>query len=284
MELRKGKAAFESKDYETAIEYFNKALKQDNNNYEAYLWLGKSYLNLSGENSQTAIDYINKYLEHEPNNSEAYVYLGDAYQEKFIKYIYNDYLFKQSLPKVFGKIHFKVDTLKFNYNAVSDKSIECYQKAININPQEALAYYRLGYDYGFKKEDLKQGINFYEKGIKINPNYTNVYYQLGLLYKNIQNYTEAKNNFLLEISNDSTNAETYFELAQILIKQNQNEEAVKYLDTFLAINKTHSEIYYLLGKAYLTPNRNESINNFTISARMNNEDAKKWLKNNHITW
>ena len=59
-ELEKGKVAFNAKDYKTAVEHFKIALKENYKNADAYLLVGRSYLEMEGDNYKSAIDYLNK--------------------------------------------------------------------------------------------------------------------------------------------------------------------------------------------------------------------------------
>ena len=74
-----------------------------------------------------------------------------------------------------------------------DKSIDYYQKAIDIKPNYAEAYYSMGFAYVYKGNHDKS-IECYQKAININPNYQyigQVYYNMGLAYKGKGNYYKA---------------------------------------------------------------------------------------------
>ena len=161
--MDKGKSAFDKKDYKTAIEYFKKALKKNYQNSEAYLLIGRAYLEMEGINYNSAIDYLNKSLEYNPNSLESYVYLGDAYQQRHSDYISTDESYS---------------LLKMGLLPFSEKAIEYYQKAINLNPNYALPYYRIGSSYGFRKNDIDEAIEWYKKGASIDDNYTRFIYIL----------------------------------------------------------------------------------------------------------
>ena len=46
-----------------------------------------------------------------------------------------------------------------------DKAIECYQKAIKINPENADPYYNMGIAYLQKKRDISAEDSFYQAGL-----------------------------------------------------------------------------------------------------------------------
>ena len=62
-----------------------------------------------------------------------------------------------------------------------DKAIECYQKAIEINPDFADAYYNMGIAYRHK-ENYDKAIECYQKVIEIDPEDADAYNNMGVAY------------------------------------------------------------------------------------------------------
>jgi protein O-GlcNAc transferase len=268
-ELDKGKTAFDKEDYKTAVEYFKKALKENYKNSEAYLLIGRAYLEMEGTNYNSAIDYINKSLKYSPNNPEAFVFLGDAYQARYSDLINVDEW---------------LQLLRSGLLPVSDKAIEYYQKAINLNPRYALPYYRLGATYGFRKNEYEEAIKFYKQGIKINDNYTRVYLNLGELYFLKNDLSEAIYYIKREINRDPNLLDSYFKIANCYIKGGNYSEAIDYLNILANKDPNYEGLNYRFGIAYQQINKDKSIEYMKIAARLGDTNAKDWLKKQNINW
>jgi len=268
-ELDKGKLAFDKKDYKTAIEYFKKALKENYQNSEAYLLIGRAYLKMEGSNYNSAIDYINKSLKHSPNNPEALVYLGDAYQQRYSSIINTDEFFR---------------LFEQGMMPVSEEAIEYYQQAINLNSNYALPYYRLGATYGFGKNELDEGIEFYKKGISINDNYTRVYLNLGELYFKKGNINEAIDYFKKEINRDPSLLDSYFKLAYCYISLKDFNTAIHYLEILAEESPNYAGLNYAFGIAYQNSDKAKAIEYMKIAARLGDSNAKDWLKKYKLNW
>ena len=78
-----------------------------------------------------------------------------------------------------------------------DKKISFYLRAIELDPDFALAYYKLG-NADYKQGNLTKAIELYEKAIELNPDYPEAYNNLGSAYYNqgnpelrLSNYKKA---------------------------------------------------------------------------------------------
>jgi tetratricopeptide (TPR) repeat protein len=71
-----------------------------------------------------------------------------------------------------------------------DCKISNYTKAINLNPNDAEAYYWRGCTYR-DKQNHDQAIQDYTKAIQLNPNYQDAYFWRGRSYYQKQNYQKA---------------------------------------------------------------------------------------------
>jgi len=61
------------------------------------------------------------------------------------------------------------------------EAVECFTKAIEINPNYAETYSNLGNSLKALGRNL-QAIDCYTKAIQINPNYFNPYFNLGVVF------------------------------------------------------------------------------------------------------
>lgn len=269
-ELEKGKNAFEKGDYHTTIEYCKKVFKENNNHPEACLLLGRAYLEVGGTFAiNDAIYYIEKSIKINPSNSEAYVFLGDAFNQQLSSSLSHSEV---------------VEALTSEIMPVSDKAIENYQKAINIDSNNALPYYRMGHLYGFSKKDFDQGIEWYKKGLAKNDNYTRIYFNLGMLYTKNADIDNAINSYKESINKEPYLLDSYLELSKVLLTKNLSNEAINYLNILLDKDPNYKEVNYYLGLANQNINKNKSLEYFKTAARLGDSDAKEYLNEKKIKW
>lgn len=174
-------------EYNKAIRTFQRAIILDPNNLDAYNNMGIVYVRQ--KEYTKARKFFMKAVELEPNFTEAFNNLkliedlkeSGTRHEKDVEEITAD--FKD--PKQYnsqGNFYAKLKEY--------EKAIESYQRAIQIDPNYAVAYYNLGNVYRDKKEHSK-AIEYYRKAIQISPNYSVAYFNLGNIYAEQKEYDLA---------------------------------------------------------------------------------------------
>lgn len=104
---------------------------------------------------------------------------------------------------------------KKEYNeAISD-----YNKAIEINPNYALAFYNRGFVWIFR-EEYDKAIEDYNKAIEIDPNDVSAYVIKGSIFRAMKEYDKAIENYNKAIEIDSNYANAYYNRG--LAKKEQN--------------------------------------------------------------
>ncbi|WP_373001657.1 tetratricopeptide repeat protein [Sulfurimonas sp.] len=106
---------------------------------------------------------------------------------------------KELLQKLSEEVKNKQDktendwyVLAMRYTNQNDykNAANAYNKVIELNPKNIVAYNNLGYVYGKLDEDEK-AIKVYEEALIINPNYVQVIVNLGISYGKINEYEKA---------------------------------------------------------------------------------------------
>lgn len=139
-QLQKGIAAFENKKYAQAERIFDKLIKEEENNAEAYLWKGKCLQQF--EEFQAAYEAFSIAKNLEPLQATYWLALGD--------FKYELGLFSIQKPHVCGdcgKVFLPDNSempsaIDFYKSALLD-----YEKAIQLDSQSAVAYYQLAWIY-----------------------------------------------------------------------------------------------------------------------------------------
>ena len=192
---------------ENAIEIYDKILKINPNDVEAYFNKGicLSNLNLKEE----AIQMYNKTIELNPNYIDAYFQRGYCY--------YNLKKYQKAMQEMN-----KVLQLDQNYYQAYYEKGFCFQKmkryeeaiieiskAIQLNRYFEKAYFQRGYCCELIN-DFSSAIEDYKKVIELNKNSYKVYFRLGLCYFYIKDYNEALNVFDKGISLNRANYDAYY--------------------------------------------------------------------------
>ncbi|HIB90987.1 TPA: tetratricopeptide repeat protein, partial [Candidatus Poribacteria bacterium] len=129
------------------------------------------------------------------------------------------------------------------------KAINCYQKAIQINPNLAEIHNNLGSLYQ-ELGKTQEAMNCYQKAIQINPNLSEVHNNLGNLYRELGEYQKAINCYQKAIQINPNLAEArnnlgslYRELGKTQEAMNCYQKAIDLYDHVLALNPNNSGAY-----------------------------------------
>ncbi|MFQ6121285.1 MAG: tetratricopeptide repeat protein, partial [Methanosarcinales archaeon] len=148
-----------------------------------------------------------------------------------------------------NKILVSFDYVKFgdlyNSKGKSKEAIECYDKALELNPEYAKAYNNRGNAYYYKGE-LDLAIEDYNKAIKLNPDLAEAYNNRGNAYYNISD--------VFNCANDIGKSAFLFFL------QNSFDKAINaFKETYNLRNKTNNPICYECGLAYAIVKNDKEI-------------------------
>ncbi len=154
--------------------YYEKAIELLPTYSFAICNLGSVYL--KQEKPDSAIMYYKKALELLPNYHDASKYMGLAYLRKddFVeaeKYMYAAKKMSSNSDALqVLSSEYVVRASKAFHNNETDKAISFCEKAIQINPQNAEAYYNMG-GYYMTRQNIDKTREYWRKAVQINPNY-----------------------------------------------------------------------------------------------------------------
>lgn len=270
-----GKAFFESKNYERAIDAFSKAIKIAPTYIDVYFERGSAYeklkkyreaikdydrfIALNPEVSLTVLAYSNRgSVHHELKNYQKAIQDFDAAIELCLRSGPRDVLAELGLDS----------------NAVTSSPCD---KAFMLYRERGKLYLDLG--------NYQQSIKDYSSAIDLNKGNKYVYYNRGLGYFNMEKNIQA-----IEDVNRAIEIDSKFESAYILrgiiygtMKSYQN--AIIDFDKVIELNPQLAEAYYNKGVLYGKIGNNKlAIENIKIAARLGHKDAQKNLKSNSIEW
>jgi tetratricopeptide (TPR) repeat protein len=110
-------------------------------------------------------------------------------------------------------------------------------------------YYRAGEGY-YKMEKYDQAITYYDKAIELNPNHALAYYNRGGAYVEIHQYRKAIADYDRAIELNPNHALAYYNRAGAYSEIGENEKAVADYDRAIEIDPDDADAYYNRGLTY----------------------------------
>lgn len=178
--IRSGNRYYDKKDYQNALESYNRAVELDENNAVAYYNRGCVFSRQKEYNKAIA-DY-SKAIELDKNYVNAYYGRGIVYGEqgKYDKAI-EDYSRTIELDKNYAYAY-NNRGIVFYEQREYEKAIEDYSKAIELDENDAVAYYNRGIVYD-EQGKYDKAIEDYSRATELDINYKNAYLNRAYVYR-----------------------------------------------------------------------------------------------------
>ncbi len=178
------------------------------------------------------------FLEEEPllhrTNLEHYVYLARSTSE-----------LKESASNYFS--------IGYSFVEKSDyvKAIECFDKALELNPRNQEAWYNKGVCLG-KLEKYEDAATCFDKALELNPRNQEAWYNKGLILRKLEKHEDAATCFDKALELNPKYQEAWYNKGLILGKLEKHEDAATCFDKALELNPRNQEAWYnkglILGK------------------------------------
>lgn len=209
-----GVVANKNQDYEKAIMAYTKAIELKNDYTDAYLNLGCVFRTISDfENAIKCFDIV---IDLDFENDAAYLDMGLTLEKK----------------------------------GDDEKAIIYYKEAFSLNPVNADACFKIGLFY-YKNQEYKTAVDFFKNAISLNPCFVNAYNNLGLAYYYLYRIDDSIQALLTAKSFDSNNAGIYLNLGNSYKEKNDFEKAVNCYEKALELLPDYHEAKFNLGLVYL---------------------------------
>ena len=278
--LKMGNEYFESKNFQQAINSYDKAICIDASQSEVYYNKGAALSELN--NFKEAIEAYDMATKLNKNNYDAYLNKGNAYKE-----------------------------LKKNSEA-----LKCYDMAIKINPEnpdsyynkgivlsdlnkfeEAIRSYNLAITFDATKADfyhnkaiaLSETNNFldaikaYDQAIKLDTSNPDSYINKGNALSEIKKFDEAIESYEKAIKLDSRNTLAYNNKAVALYTINKFDDAIKAYNISIKLNENNPVSYANRGNLYLTLNKNsEALQDYKKAQSLLDKNITNGLSQKNI--
>jgi len=168
--------------------------------------------------------------------------------EKSAKYIPFYYFLK-------GMVYFNIKETK--------KAIECFKKAISLNPSYGDAYNNLGIVY-LAEGDEKKAIECFQKALNIEVYATPEYpaHNLALIYKKKGDLDKAISFEKKAITENWRYLPSYISIADLYVKKGDINSAIFWLKKGIEAFPENLRLYFLLGENYLRLGKKKDAKKF----------------------
>ena len=123
---------------------------------------------------------------------------------------------------------------------------DCYQKAIQINPNHVAAHNNLGLVF-YGLSECKKAIGCYEKAIQINPNYAGAHNNLGIVFKELGEHQKAISSYQKAIEIQPNFADAHNNLGVAFNELRENQKAINCYEKAIEIQPDYAGAYLNLG-------------------------------------
>ncbi|MFN9318352.1 MAG: tetratricopeptide repeat protein, partial [Microcystis sp.] len=239
--------------YQPAIEALQQAIntlpkREDLKNFHSSILQKQSVVYRYLENYEQALTVINQAISLVPNNpnhyNEKYVVLSELkrYDEELAAITQAINL----APR--AAWYYNRGILYYNQQKYK-LALDDYNKAIELNPNYALAYYNRGNLYR-RQQKYKLALDDYNQAIKINSDFAGAYYNRGNLYKDLQKYDLALSDYSKAIDINPNFAEAYNNRGNLYKNLQKYELALSDYNQAIRINPNFALAYANRGILY----------------------------------
>ena len=168
-----------------------------------------------------------------------------------------------------------------------DEAIKCFEKAIELYPDYAEAYFELGEIYAYWYEQDEKAIKYYDKAAELNPDYVFAFYTLGIIYADRdEQYEKAIKCFEKVIKLNPDYAKAYNNMGLAYAEwDEQYDEAIKCFEKAIELEPDFADAYHNLGNAYLIQGyKDKAIECYKKAAKLGDTRLHEWLYERNIEW
>uniref|UniRef100_T1H4U0 Uncharacterized protein n=1 Tax=Megaselia scalaris TaxID=36166 RepID=T1H4U0_MEGSC len=94
----------------------------------------------------------------------------------------------------------------FNLSSEYDKAVDCFQAALNVSPNNAKLWNRLGASLANGSRSV-EAVEAYQRALELEPGFIRVRYNVGICCMNLKAYNEAAEHLLTALNLQATSSE-----------------------------------------------------------------------------
>lgn len=147
------------------------------------------------------------------------------------------------------------------------KAVRAYDKAIQLNPDFAQAYYRRGYfrlNYKMGRSNVRMfeppvAVEDFKKAIELDPKLADAHFSLGIAYHEMEMPEQATAEFAKTAELDPNNVKAHIYLAQDYAAAGENQKVIKHLSKAAELDGSNAEVLRALGAMQLKHGGNSGV-------------------------
>jgi anaphase-promoting complex subunit 3 len=154
-----------------------------------------------------------------------------------------------------------------------------YETALELDPSLCQSWYKLGVCY-VRMGKLNEALRAFKKNVAAEcGSHAMSFYWMGLINSFIGNDDNALEAFTLLHRESQESLLANFFLAQLRMRRNEHEEALRLLQELLAVSPEFAEVHYMMGMVYENMHKNiEAIQCFRKTMELNPHDNRARLE------
>lgn len=234
----------------------NKKPTNDLQAYDIYLQGRKYYSKYNEKDNDLAIQFFEKALEIDSTFALAYAGLGDALSQKG-NYGSGDPKLLKTALKVSQKAididnksseGYKALGLSYHYMGDTDKALESYHRAVEINPNNEMATSNIAMICK-EKGDIAEGIKWANKARELNPQHPMSFIRLSDLYESIGMDENAESILEEGLAWNPGNEDLNLKLGDVVLKLKNLEKVIVNVENLEKIQPESPNAFMLRGRA-----------------------------------
>ncbi|MHC5217806.1 tetratricopeptide repeat protein [Enterococcus sp. LJL128] len=260
----------EEKEYDKAIEVYDKLIELDLNNPE-YRYVRSTLYNKMNL-FQEAIDDVLIAIKFDSKQSKYFHDLGN-YLHEIEDYEQAITMFKQAIKlnnteaDYFNDLGISYDALG-NYNEAKKQ----YLQALELDSENPIYLYNLG-DCLNSLGNYEQAIKMFEQAIELKNTDADYFNSLGISYDALGNHNEAKKQYLQALELDSEKSVYLYNLGDCLNSLRNYEQAIKMFKQAIELKNTDADYFNSLGISYdALGNHNEAKKQYLQALELDSEN------------
>ncbi|NOZ73904.1 MAG: tetratricopeptide repeat protein [FCB group bacterium] len=218
-----GLAKFKLKDFDSAVDYFKKAIE----------------INPAHENAKAAIANVAKNTFNAGNN---------AYRRGDLESALNNYRRVLAIDPEFYQAQYQIGVIEAKMRNYTD-AIDAYTKALDIKPEFYKGWYALGLAQKYNG-NFEAAIEAYQKAIDVNSGYSKAYVAIGTIYLDQKDYDKAIHILEQATQVDASYAPAYAALGKIYVEQEDYMKAISNLELAVSFRDRDYKSWYHLAVSY----------------------------------
>jgi len=253
--IERGGQLWRLRRYEEAIKAFDEAIKQNDPKNVYLAWYGKGFALGNLGKYQPAIEALQQAINTLPKREDLKNFHSSILQKQSVVYRYlENYeqaltVINQAISLVPNNPnHYNEKYVVLSELKRYDEELAAITQAINLAPRAAW-YYNRGILY-YNQQKYKLALDDYNKAIELNPNYALAYYNRGNLYRRQQKYKLALDDYNQAIKINPNDAEAYNNRGNLYYDQQKYELALADYNQAIKINSDFAGAYYNRGNLY----------------------------------